>query len=250
VSKTILPTGGVTELTPFVSAGGTDDPTEDEIAQILHKESETVSATLTSIFRTAGGVVGGELGVDTIDLNLSKLVELRAAHETLQARNSVRNSSRAAKSVEDTPSVSESSDFGQARKEIIHKFHQVLRDADAEGERVGTGLHRNHIWAGESGNSLNAAKAAESRTNNVCNPFHWFRHGVVLIIRKVTVKRRRVFAGIVLTLQPDALPILPDAGVGKLYPLTCVGEGSEGWKGSSWGFVFTMDRIMLSNGMW
>ena len=232
----------------FVSAGGTDDPTEEEIAKILHRESETVSGTLTSILRTSGGAVGSGLGVGIIDLNLSKLVELRAVHETLQARNSVRNSTRAAKNTEETLSVNEPSDFGQARKEIIHKFHQVLRDADAEGERVGTGLHRNRIWVGESGNALNAAKAAESRTNKVCNPFCWFRHGVELTIWKTTIKRRNVFAGITLALQPGAIPILPDAGVSKLYPLACEGEGNEGWKGSSWGFVFVMDRIMLSNG--
>jgi len=148
-----------------------DNPTEEEIAQILRRESVSVSATLTSISRTAGGVVGGKLDIDVIDHNLSKLVELRAAHETLQARNSVRNSARAAKSTEEIRSIDEPSDFAQARKEIIHKFHQVLRNADAEGERVGTGLHRNRIWVGESGNTLNAAKAAESRTNKVCNLF-------------------------------------------------------------------------------
>ena len=65
---------------------------------------------------------------------------------------------------------------------------------------------------------------------------------------KATVKQQDVFAGISLTWQPGGAPVLPDAGVSKLYPLVYEGEGSEGWKGSSWGFVFVKDRIMLSNG--
>jgi hypothetical protein len=66
---------------------------------------------------------------------------------------------------------------------------------------------------------------------------------------KATVKRRSVFAGISLVRQPGGPSVLPDAGVSKLCPLVCEGEGSEGWKGSSWGFIFVNDRIMLSNGM-
>jgi hypothetical protein len=57
-----------------------------------------------------------------------------------------------------------------------------------------------------------------------------------------------VFAGITLTQQPSGVPVLPDTGVGKLYPLICEGEGSGGWTGSSWGFVFVKNKIMLSNG--
>lgn len=54
-----------------------------------------------------------------------------------------------------------------AQQEIVRKFYQLLRDTDAEGERVGTGLHRSHIWTGGSGNALNAAKVAKSQTNAV-----------------------------------------------------------------------------------
>jgi len=63
------------------------------------------------------------------------------------------------------------------------------------------------------------------------------------------LKRRDVFAGITVTQQQGGAPALQDAGVSKLYPLVCEGEGGGGWKGSSWGFVFVKDRIMLSNGM-
>lgn len=207
--------------------------------------------TLTSILRTAGGAVGTESGIGTNNIDFSELVKLRAAHETLQARNSVRNSTRATKSTEDAHSIDEPSDFRQARKEIVQKFHQLLRDADAEKERVGTGLHRSHMWAGESGNALNAAKVAEDRAKEVRDSVSQFhRCGAMLTIRKATDKRRNVFAGITLAQQPGGVPILSDAGISKLYPLVCKGEGGEGWKGSSWGFVFTNDRIVLSNGMW
>ena len=57
----------------------------------------------------------------------------------------------------------------EARKEIVQKFHQILRDAGVEGDRIGTGLHRNHNWAGGNGNAQNAAKVAEGWTNKVCD---------------------------------------------------------------------------------
>ena len=228
---------------------GKDDPTDEEITKILRKESAYVAATLASISRTARTITNNGPDIGTNDINLSELVELRAEHETLQAQKITRNSTQAVKGTEETQPVGESSDFKQARKEIVQKFHQLLRDADAEGERVGTGLHRNRVWTGEGGNALNAAKAAESRTNKVCDPCHRIRHrATVLTIWKATVKRRNIFAGITLTRQPGGVPVLPDAGVGKLYPLVCEGEGNGGWKGSSWGFVFVKDSIILSNG--
>jgi hypothetical protein len=155
-----------------------DDPTEEEITKILRNESAHVSATLASISRSTEPAAGGRPNTTTNDIDLSELVKLRAAHETLQARNGVRNSARAVNDTEEPHSVDQPSDFKQARKEIIQKFHQLLRDADAEGERVGTGLHRNHNWVGESGNALNAAKAAEGRTSKVCNLVNRFHHRV------------------------------------------------------------------------
>jgi len=70
-------------------------------------------------------------------------------------------------SVERLPEAEDKSDFKYARQQIVKQFYQLLRDADLEGERVGTGLHRNHVWAGPSGNSLNAEKVAEGRTKKV-----------------------------------------------------------------------------------
>jgi len=145
-----------------------DDPTEEEIARILRKETSHVSATLTSISRTGEPTVSPDRPTTTSDIDLSGLVELRVAHETLQARNSARNSKRIAKEMEGDRSVTGPSEFGRARREIVLRFHQLLRDADAEGERVGTGLHRNYNWTGGNGNALNAEKAAESRANQVC----------------------------------------------------------------------------------
>lgn len=164
---------------PFISQG-TDDPTEEQITQILRKESKYVSTTLASIPRRAEAIAGSRLDTGTNNVDLSKLVELRTAHETSQARNSVRSSTKAAKSAEEAEEASivdEPSNFVLARKEIIQKFHQLLRDADVEEERVGTGLHRNHVWIGESGNAANAANAAESRMNKVRDLFHQFRQG-------------------------------------------------------------------------
>ena len=146
-----------------------DDPTDEDITVILRNESAHVIDTLASISCSVEHAAGGRPNTTINDIDLSRLVELRAAHETLRARNGVRNSTtRAAKGTEESRSVDGPSDLEQARKEIIKKFHQLLRDADAEGERVGTGLHRSYNWVGGNGNTVNAAKAAESRTNEVC----------------------------------------------------------------------------------
>lgn len=146
-----------------------------------HEESAQISAALASISRTQLSTVSTRPIASTSLLDLSGLVELRAAHETLQARNGVRNSNRVTTVTAVSPSVKESSEvdnesnFKHARQQIIKRFYQLLRDADVEGERVGTGLHRSHVWAGPSGNSLNAEKAAESRANKV----RGLRHPVV-----------------------------------------------------------------------
>jgi hypothetical protein len=58
-----------------------------------------------------------------------------------------------------------------------------------------------------------------------------------------------VFAGINVARQPGGVPVLSDRGINKLYPLVCDGEDSDGWKGTSWGFVYTGEKIMLSRGM-
>ena len=62
------------------------------------------------------------------------------------------------------------------------------------------------------------------------------------------MKRRNVFTGITLTQESGGTLPLLDAGVNKLHPLISEGEKSGGWTGSSWGFVFVKDRVMLSNG--
>ena len=100
-----------------------DNPTEEEIAKILCNKSAHVSATLASILQSTEPAVGGKPTPTTNDINLSELVKLRAIHETLQAQNGVCNSTWAANGTEETHSVNEPSDFKQARKEIIQKFH-------------------------------------------------------------------------------------------------------------------------------
>jgi hypothetical protein len=160
-------------LTPSYSQG-LEEPTDEQIFQAHREESARISATLLAIPRTQS--------TSTINswsnLDFSGLVELRAAHETLQARNGVRNSSRESTSTnlspspEGSPEAGDRSDFKRARQQIVKQFYQLLRDANTEGERVGTGLHRNHVWVGLSGNSLNAEKAAEGRTKTVCGLFH------------------------------------------------------------------------------
>jgi len=57
-----------------------------------------------------------------------------------------------------------------------------------------------------------------------------------------------VFAGINVTRQSGGVPVLPDGGVNRLYPLVCDGEDICGWKGTSWGFIHTTDGIILSRG--
>lgn len=146
------------------------DPTEEDITQVLYKESTHISATLASISRTTHVTTSTGPNPDINDINLSGLVELRAAHETLRAQGCTRSSTRAIRTTGAPHSIESPSEaLKKAWKEIVERFHQLLRDAGPEGERVGTGLHRTHIWAGESGNALNAAKAAESRTNKACD---------------------------------------------------------------------------------
>jgi hypothetical protein len=153
---------------------GLEEPTDEQIFQAQHEESARISATLLAITRAQSSSTTNVWS----NLDFSGLIELRAAHETLQARNGVRNSSHEATATsvsspaEDQPQVSNRSDFKHARQQIVKQFYQLLRDADVEGERVGTGLHRSHIWVGTSGNSLNAEKAAEARTRTVCGLFH------------------------------------------------------------------------------
>ena len=151
-----------------------EEPTDEEISHAYREESAQISATLASISRTQPFTINTRPNASTSLLNLSGLIELRAAHETLQARNGVRNLNREtakmgiSPSVEGVPDpVDNRSEFKHARQQIIKQFYQLLQDADAEGERIGTGLHRSHIWAGPSGNSLNAEKVAEGRTNKV-----------------------------------------------------------------------------------
>jgi len=154
-----------------------EEPTEEQISQAYNEDSARISAALATISRTQVLAIDTRPNAGTSLLDLSGLVELRAAHETLQAHNGVRNLNRdttavgVAHSAEALPKsgVSGKSDFGSARQQIVKQFYQLLRDADAEGERVGTGLHRSHVWAGPSGNSLNAEKVAERRTTKVCS---------------------------------------------------------------------------------
>jgi hypothetical protein len=70
----------------------------------------------------------------------------------------------------------------------------------------------------------------------------------ILIVQKETTKQHTVFAGISVTRQPSGVLVLPDRGINKLYPLVCDGEDSSGWKGTSWGFIYTREKIMLSKG--
>jgi len=155
-----------------------EEPTEEQIFQVHREESGQISSTLASISRTQFPTINTRPSPSMTLLDLSGLVDLRAAHETLQACTGVRNSNRESKTTGVSPPTEERSsevdaqsgaDFGGARQQIIKQFYQLLRDANAEGERVGTGLHRSHVWAGISGNSLNAEKAAERRMTKVCS---------------------------------------------------------------------------------
>jgi hypothetical protein len=154
-----------------------EEPTEEQISQTYCEESARISATLASIARTrSSSTLNTRPNTSMGLLDLSGLVELRAAHETLQACNGVRNLNREVTitgSAEGLSEADDQSDFKHARQQIVRQFYQLLRDADAEGERIGTGLHRNHVWAGPSGNSLNAEKAAESHASKVCSLSHW-----------------------------------------------------------------------------
>ena len=151
------------------------EPTDDQICQAYREESTQISNVLAAIPRSHSSAIHAQpnISVTRSLLDLLELIELRAAHETLQARNGVRNSDREATntkpSAEKPPQVGDETNFKYARQQIVKQFYQLLRDADTEGERVGTGLHRSHVWVGPSGNSLNAEKAAQSRTKTVCS---------------------------------------------------------------------------------
>lgn len=165
-----------------------EEPTTEQISQAYREESAWISTTLTSISRTRSSTANAQPNPSTSLFDLSGLVELRAAHETPQARNGVRNANCEAVVAGIPPSaggsseVDNRSDFKDARQRIIKQFYQLLRDAGVEDERVGTGLHRSHIWAGPSGNSLNAEKVAERRTNKVCSLPHPLEVNNVLIV--------------------------------------------------------------------
>lgn len=150
-----------------------EEPTDDQICQVYHEESTQISNVLAAIPRTYSSTIHAQPNTSASLLNFLELIDLRAAHETLQARNGVRNSDREEvtikASAERSPEADEETSFKYARQQIVKRFYQLLRDADTEGERVGTGLHRSHVWAGPSGNSLNAEKAAKSRTKAVCS---------------------------------------------------------------------------------
>ena len=64
---------------------------------------------------------------------------------------------------------------------------------------------------------------------------------------KVTTKRKSIFGGIDLTGQPGGAELLVNGGVSKLYHLICEGEDVRE-NGTSWGFVYIKDRIMLARG--
>ena len=150
-----------------------EEVTEEEIAHVYHRESEQISEALESVSQLGkpNGTAGSNVTTND-ELDLSELVRLRTAHETEQARKGVQGSAGIGDDTSEVtsgkPQVAGPSPSGSARQEIVRKFYQLLRDADAEGERVGTGLHRSHIWSGNNGNALNAVKAAESRTSAVC----------------------------------------------------------------------------------
>jgi hypothetical protein len=132
------------------------------MAHAYHAESECIAEHLTSISHV-------KKPIDTVgkgEIDLSELVALRSIHETQQARKGVRRPTGTT-DLKTDPDPVEVSRPTSARQEIVRKFYQLLRDADEEGERIGTGLHRSHVWSGSNGNSLNAAKAAEARTETV-----------------------------------------------------------------------------------
>jgi len=107
-------------------------------------------------------------------IDLSELVRLRTIHQTTQACNGVHNSKKAPATTSQHQEVGKPSEFQNTQHEIIQRFHQLLRDADAKGEWVGTGLHRSAIWGTTKGNTLNAEKVAAGRASKVWPPSsHW-----------------------------------------------------------------------------
>jgi hypothetical protein len=154
----------------FISEG-MEEATDEEIAHMCRKESEQISEVLESIPHLRKPSDAIQLNTEVSELDLSELVALRSAHETEQARKGVRGSTGIREGTLKTLSnLSQGiglSRSGGAWQEIVRKFYQLLQDADAEGERVGTGLHRSHVWSEGNGNALNAAKVAEGRTKAV-----------------------------------------------------------------------------------
>jgi len=64
-------------------------------------------------------------------------------------------------------------------------------------------------------------------------------------------KQQKIFGGINLVRELGGPQVLLGAGVNTMHPLECEGEDSlhEGWKGTSWGFVYTQQKVMLARGM-
>ena len=210
-------------------------------------ESERIVELLTSISHVKKPVETVGKG----DIDLSELVALRSIHETQQARKGVRRPTGTENLTTDPDPVQvvEVSRPTSARQEIVQKFYQLLRDADAEGERIGTGLHRSYVWSGSNGNALNAAKAAEARTKTVRIVPCWTGLAPTISISlKVTAARKSIFGSIDIKGQPSSAALLVCGGVSKLYNLICAGE-NVGENGTSWGFVYLKDRVLLARGM-
>lgn len=114
-----------------------EEATDEEITHVCQRESEQISEALNSISCPRKPNNTTRLNTDTAKLDLSELVVLRSAHKMEQVRKGVWGSTTTREDTFETPSslpqVTGLSHGGGARQEIVCKFYQLIRDADAEG---------------------------------------------------------------------------------------------------------------------
>ena len=104
------------------------------------------------------------------DLDFNTLVEMCCLHQTHQAATGVRTKGA---TWEERPAETE-------RKQLIRRFHEVLKEAQSDDVAAGSGVEQKVRWTGQaakggqvmaqetSGNTANAIAAATSHAVKVC----------------------------------------------------------------------------------
>ena len=133
------------------------EPSPDEITQFYEDDRDLLADAVADCLPPPDVIAKtSPANYTSTTFDFTSLMELRAAHETRQAKNSCRTK----KGV--VPECT-----GQ-KQDIIRAFNTILRRNNEK--RIGTGLHRQQHYGSSpntTGNSANAALAATVRASSV-----------------------------------------------------------------------------------